>query len=251
MESLHNFRHSLKTLSITINDKCRIKVNPSLLAALSDVIFNKGNTNSPMEIHVSDADFPLFKAFFEMLDGNPINFAQYSSTMLKQLHNIFQLKTFDFLFSSISTLDEACSYLLQESASPKDINFKKSILVIGANFSSLSMFQLCSLPLDALFALFSGSVVKFQSEDEKFIFILSLINEDRTRTALLKTVSFISVSSDLMRKCLSLVTFSDINEDIFTALSTRLFFDIVMPDSSSSDSVINELKFIMPEKFKE
>lgn len=230
------FSDSLKKFTIFINDR-EIKVNFSLLASFTTVGQFSFNFVDPIHLTVTDQDFKCFDDFFLTLDGSRFTFSDYSISSLIKLNGVFHLQCWDKFIASqtfeIVSPNEAIQFLLTPSAELLGSFFKKSILILLANFTHLSTAELASLPFLALEEIFSSPLMKFHDENEFLSKLLELIKANPLQKGLLKLVRFEFVSSDMILECQQFLQLEELDEETYAALFPRLASDVVIPHSAS------------------
>jgi hypothetical protein len=99
------------------------------------------------------------------------------------------------------------------------------LAVIIQNFHLVSFDNLQKLSNLHLLKIFSSELFQIENEDHFFQLIRKMIDEDKNRKVLLKTVHFEFVSSHFLKKFFENIPIDEIDFELFESLKKRLFSD--------------------------
>jgi hypothetical protein len=148
---------------------------------------------------------------------------------LKSLIDCFGIPS---LFQAISskipfpqTLGESLQFISQSYSEFLGAHFNQSMLIIIQNFNLISFDDLNRFSNSHLLKIFSSESLQIENEDYLFQLIIQMIEEDKNRIILLKTVHLEFVSSDLLKKFFENIQNDEIDFELFESLKKRLFSD--------------------------
>jgi hypothetical protein len=171
------------------------------------------------------------------MKGYSFHFENFDFPKLKQLIEYFGINSLFRLTSSKitfpQTLDESLQFISQSFCEYLEEQYHQSLSIIVQNISKLSFEDLSKLSNSHLFKIFSSESLEIENEDYLFKIIAKMIQRDKNRMILLKTVHLEFVSSHLVKKFFDNIPNDEIDYETFESLKRRLFSDYSDQDQLS------------------
>jgi hypothetical protein len=186
---------------IIINNKS-IGINFSLFSCVCDKFQDLNHQDGKLAISISNPNFNCFLSLFNIMKGYSFRYEHFNFTDLKVLVDFFEITPFiQVICPKVpfpQTLEESIQFISLSYSEFLEAQFQQSLSIIIQNLSLISFDDLDKLPNSHLLKIFSTESLSIESEDYLFQLIIDLIEKDKSRILLLKTVHLEFVSSYLL-----------------------------------------------------
>ncbi|MDR2640678.1 MAG: hypothetical protein LBC61_05190 [Candidatus Peribacteria bacterium] len=224
-------------LHLIINEK-RFEINSSLFCCISDKQKEKFQT-STLIFSIPEDYLNCFSAFLGIFKGEPFQYQEYDLSSQLFLIYTFELSSFARIISSSlanpQTVQEAIQFLKIRYCEILKDYFNQCSNFLVSHLEEVSIDEFLSLSNSVLENLFSASNLQIVNEDYLLELVLKLIEIDPNRRALLKTVMFTYVSSNLLQSKMNKFSLQDFDNETFEVLKKRMFSELLYDNSVQSN----------------
>jgi hypothetical protein len=180
-------------------------------------------------ISIPNESLRHFVSFFDIMRGFSFWLDDVDFSSFNLLIDSFQINyLYKFISSKVPfphTLDEAIQFLSKSYSKFLKEQFNQSLSIVVQNFNFLSFDALNQFSNSLLFTILSSELLQVKNEDYLFDLIVKMIEEDKNRMILLKSVHFEFVSSHSLKKFFENIHNDEIDFELFELLKKRLLTD--------------------------
>jgi hypothetical protein len=163
------------------------------------------------------------------MKGFSFSFDSFDYSSLEKLSDCFGITSLLQIINSQvpfpQTLQESIDFISQPYCGFLEDHFNHSLKVIIQNFTLISFDELSKLKNSHLIKIFSSDFLQIESEDYLFQIITKMIEKDKNRMLLLRSVKLDYVSNNLLKEFIDNISNDEIDFEFFEALKKRLFAD--------------------------
>jgi hypothetical protein len=191
-----------------------------------------------LRLTIPDQHLPCLISFLDVFQGLPFYFEKYSLESLSCIIQLFKLSSLSQFISenlpSPQNIQEVLEFLSNHSWEFYPSIFDESIAILIQQFSEIRIDQFLKLSNFVLEKLLQSPQLRLDNEDTLFSLVVELIGRDPNRKVLLKLIYFPGVSTAHLIQFFNNFPVEEIDSDLFDSLKTRLFCDILLPNSIPS-----------------
>jgi hypothetical protein len=194
--------HHLTDFQLIINDQI-ININYSLFSCVCENFQELHSQGNELSISVSEDYLNCFFSFFDIMKGYSFSYDNIIFFHLKVFIDYLGINSLtSFIFAKYpipQTISQSLTFISKPYCELSEEHFNQSLLILIQNFNFISFEDLNTLPNSYLLKIFFSHFLKVESEDSLFQLILQMIEKDKNRMILLKTIHFEFVSSHLLK----------------------------------------------------
>jgi hypothetical protein len=241
----------LNDFQLMINGKS-FGINFSLFCCVSDKFQAMNHQEQELRLTIPDQHLPCLISFLDIFKGLPFYFENYSPESVSYFIHLFGLSSLaQFIYEncpSPQNIQEVLEFLSSHSCEFYPNIFDESLTILIRHFSEIRTDQILKLSNFILGKLFQSPQFLVDNEDTLFDLVVELIERDPNRKILLKYVYFPGVSSSHLINFLNNFPIEEIDSDLFESIKTRLFCEVLQPNSVPSLRWRNLPTFLSKEK---
>lgn len=222
----------INNYSLTVNCE-NFRINFELFCCISSNFLHNQNSSHEFECSIPNQHFQCFTQFMNLFKIGQFQIIEYQLPSLWFLNEFFGFRQLKKLISSSilfpQNFDHALTLLSKPILIHHKSQFDQSIEIFLKNLQRLNEEHFHQLHNFSLINLFSSPQFQIWNENQFFQMIIKMIKTSYTRKALLKTVRYPYVSSDLLKSFFQDFSVHEVDIELFEALKERLFSDVAKP----------------------
>jgi hypothetical protein len=178
---------------------------------------------------------PCFFSFLDIFKGRYFYFQNHSLESVPYIIHLFELSSLSqFICENLPSpqnIQEALEFLSNLSCHFYGNIFDKNLEILIQHFPEIRPDQFLKFSNFVLEKLLQSPKLQVDNEDILFNLIVELITRDSSRKILLKSIYFPAVSTSHLINFFNSFPAEEVDSDLFESLKTRLFCEVLQPNS--------------------